>query len=50
MIAGQRRKYDTTYVLKRIKGLGDDRVTFWDKSNMEIIAKQVKTAILRIRQ
>ncbi|CAH8538413.1 unnamed protein product [Schistosoma curassoni] len=41
VIAGQRRKYDTTYVLKRIKGLGDDRVTFWDKSNMEIIAKQV---------
>ncbi|CAH8539313.1 unnamed protein product [Schistosoma bovis] len=41
VIAGQRKKYDTTYVLKRIKGLGDDRVTFWDKSNLEIIAKQV---------
>ncbi|CAH8548018.1 unnamed protein product [Schistosoma rodhaini] len=41
VIAGQRRKYDTTHVLKRIKGLGDDRVTFWDKNHGEIIAKQV---------
>ncbi|CAH8496815.1 unnamed protein product [Schistosoma turkestanicum] len=41
VVAGQRRKYDTTHVLKRIKGLGDDQITFWDNSHWAITAKQV---------
>ncbi|KAK4471914.1 hypothetical protein MN116_005297 [Schistosoma mekongi] len=41
VIAGQRKKFDTTHVLKRVKGLGDDRITFWDNSHWEIITKQV---------
>ncbi|CAH8847778.1 unnamed protein product [Trichobilharzia szidati] len=41
VIAGQPRKYNTSHVLKRIKGLEDDQITFWDTSRWEFIAKQV---------